>query len=68
MEAHPDNQLPDLRLDKPFEELIAYCNSIDMDNLKDAEHSHIPYLVILFNSLEAWKAQVCLNLFSSISV
>lgn len=58
VEAHPDSFIPDLRLDKPFEELIQFCNSIDLDTLKDADHSHIPNLVILFKYLQVWKAQV----------
>ena len=58
VEAHPDNVIPDLRLDKPFEELVQFCNSIDLDNLKDADHSHIPYLIILYKYLQIWKSQV----------
>jgi len=58
IQAHPDNVIPDLRLDKPFEELVHYCNGIDLDSLKDTEHSHIPYLVILLKYLEIWKSQV----------
>ena len=55
VEAHPDNVIPDLRLDKPFEELVQFCNGINLENLNDADHSHIPYLVIIFKYLEIWK-------------
>ena len=58
IEAHPDNELPDLRLNQPFDELKAYCNTIDMSKLSDAEHSHVPYLVILYKYLEIYKSQV----------
>ena len=56
MEAHPDNELPDLRLDSPFDELTNYCNSIDLEALPDAEHSHIPYLVLLYKYLMLWRS------------
>jgi len=57
IEAHPDNELADLRLDVPFDELVQLCNSIDMDSLKDAEHSHIPYLIILYKYLKVWRSK-----------
>ena len=57
IEAHPDNELPDLRLDQPFEELKAYCNSIDLESLSEVDHSHTPYLVILYKCLEIWKSK-----------
>lgn len=59
IQAHPDNVIHDLRLDKPFDELVQYYNAIDLDNLKDADHSHVPFLVILLKYLDIWKAQVC---------
>ena len=41
VEAHPDNVIPDLRLDKPFEELVQFCNGINLENLKLTEHTCI---------------------------
>jgi amyloid beta precursor protein binding protein 1 len=58
IEAHPDNELPDLRLDLPFDELKAHCSSIDLENMSEVDHSHTPYLVILYKYLEIWRAQV----------
>ena len=58
IEAHPDNALPVLRLDQPFEELKNYCNSIDLNSLNETEHSHVPFLLILYKYLEIWKNQV----------
>lgn len=49
--------MPDLRLDKPFDELVSFSNSIKLEDLNDAEHSHIPYLVILYKYLQIWKSQ-----------
>ena len=58
VEAHPDNQLPLLRLDQPFEELKNFCSSIDLNNMSEAEYAHIPYIVILYKYLDLWKIQV----------
>ena len=58
IEAHPDNELPDLRLNQPFDELKNFCKSIDMSQLSDAEHAHVPYLVILYKYLIAYKSEV----------
>ncbi|CAF0710385.1 unnamed protein product [Brachionus calyciflorus] len=57
IEAHPDNELPVLRLDQPFDELKNYCNSIDLNSLSEADHAHIPFLIILYKYLEIWKNQ-----------
>jgi NEDD8-activating enzyme E1 regulatory subunit len=54
-EAHPDNELPDLRLDCPFDELASYCDSIDLQSLTQTEHSHLPSLIILYKYLQEWK-------------
>lgn len=58
IEAHPDNELPDLRLDQPFDELRDFCASIHLDALSETEHSHIPYLIILYKYLDLWKSNV----------
>lgn len=54
IETHPDNETPDLRLDKPFETLKKHLDSINLDELSFKDHSHIPYLVILYKFLENW--------------
>ncbi|PBC27666.1 NEDD8-activating enzyme E1 regulatory subunit [Apis cerana cerana] len=54
IETHPDNEIPDLRLDKPFEILKKHFDSINLDELSFKDHSHIPYLVILYKFLEKW--------------
>lgn len=56
-EAHPDHVLPDLRLDRPFPELIQYCNSFKLDELDSAQHKHVPYIVPLYHALSAWRAK-----------
>lgn len=57
IEAHPDNQIPDLRLDKPFQTLIDHINSINLDQLSLKDHSHTPFLIILYKFLQKWQQQ-----------
>lgn len=54
IETHPDNELPDLRLDRPFETLRKHLDSINLDEMSFKDHSHVPYLVILYKFLEKW--------------
>lgn len=54
VETHPDNETPDLRLDKPFGTLKKHLDSIDLDTLSFKDHSHIPYVVILYKYLSKW--------------
>ena len=55
IETHPDNERPDLRLDKPFEALKNYFDAIDLDILDLKDHSHTPYVTILYKYLRKWK-------------
>jgi len=57
VKAHPDNTLEDLRLDLPFPELITYCDSMDLSQMDSLEHSHTPFLVILYKALQVWQEQ-----------
>lgn len=57
IETHPDNQMPDLRLDKPFSALKQHINSVDLNAMEYKDHAHIPYLIILYKYLEQWKEQ-----------
>ncbi|XP_014218170.1 NEDD8-activating enzyme E1 regulatory subunit [Copidosoma floridanum] len=54
VELHPDNEMPDLRLDKPFEALKNHLDSIDLDSYDLKDHSHTPYLTILYKCLQKW--------------
>lgn len=56
IERHPDNEIPDLRLDRPFEGLKNYFDSIDLDALDLKDHSHTPYVTILYKYLQKWLA------------
>ncbi|CAF1343280.1 unnamed protein product [Adineta steineri] len=57
IEAHPDDTIPDLRLDRPLITFSNYCNSIHFDCLTREEHLHLPSLVILFKTLQQWQKQ-----------
>ncbi|CAF0867898.1 unnamed protein product [Rotaria sordida] len=57
IEAHPDDTIPDLRLDQPLNTFINYCNSIDLNSLTREEHLHLPSLIILFKTLQIWQKQ-----------
>ena len=56
IESHPDNSHEDFRLDCPFPSLVKYMNSIDINKLDNAEHSNIPYLVVLYKYLQQWQS------------
>lgn len=55
IESHPDNELQDFRLDCPFPGLIKYMNTQDLSKMSKHQHSHTPYLVILFKYLQKWR-------------
>lgn len=57
VETHPDNELPDLRLDRPFESLKNHFDGIDLDSMDLKDHSHTPYVVILYKCLEKYIAE-----------
>lgn len=56
IETHPDNETPDLRLDKPFETLKKHLDSINLEEMNFKDYSHVPYLVILYKFLQKWIA------------
>ena len=56
VESKPDSALEDLRIPRPFEELKAISDAIDIDVEDSAVHSHIPWIVILLKVLDEWRA------------
>ncbi|GAA5895368.1 hypothetical protein JCM6882_006233 [Rhodosporidiobolus microsporus] len=54
-ETHPES-LVDLRVHAPFPALLEYANSFVYDQLDNAQHGHVPAVVILVKALEEWKA------------
>lgn len=57
VETHPDNETPDLRLYRPFDTLKQHLDTINLDGLSFKDHSHVPYLVILYKFLEKWASK-----------
>lgn len=55
IETHPDNRIPDLRLDKPFPELVNHLESYDITSMNKKDYSHVPYLVLLYKFLKEYK-------------
>ncbi|PSN45360.1 NEDD8-activating enzyme E1 regulatory subunit [Blattella germanica] len=51
IETHPDNQTPDLRLDKPFSSLRKFVDSINLESMEFKDHAHVPYLIILYKCI-----------------
>ena len=57
VDTHPDQETTqDLRLLAPWPELDTVVDGLgDISSLPDHEHGHIPYLLLLFHYLRAWK-------------
>ena len=55
VESHPDNVLDDLRLDRPFDSFVQFCDSLDLSTMTRKERAHVPWLVILYKHLQLWK-------------
>ncbi|KAI9243996.1 amyloid beta precursor protein binding protein 1 [Phascolomyces articulosus] len=56
VETHPENML-DLRLGCPFQELEDYVDTIELDALDQTDHGHIPFIVVLLKYIHAWKQE-----------
>lgn len=57
IESHPDSAHEDLRLDRPFPGLVKFANSLDLDTMNKKDHSHTPWLIVLYKYLQVWKSQ-----------
>lgn len=53
-ESHPENELPDLRLLDPFPALKKYFDAVDLESMSDKDHSHTPYVVVIYKYLTKW--------------
>lgn len=61
IEAHSEHVHPDLRLANPFAELSQLCDSVELDSLTKKEHSHVPWLVLVYKYLQVYKTEVVTN-------
>ncbi|GJQ09482.1 hypothetical protein GpartN1_g1273.t1 [Galdieria partita] len=53
-DAREEMVAQELRLSEPFEELELYCNNFPLESLDDANHSLVPYAVILVKAFKAF--------------
>lgn len=54
-ETKPDTELGDLRINDPFPELKNFADSMDLEAMDDAQHAHVPYVVILIKALDVFR-------------
>jgi amyloid beta precursor protein binding protein 1 len=54
VETHPEDVV-DLRLTAPWPELVHLANSLNLAEMDDFEHGHVPYILILLKVLNQWK-------------
>ena len=57
VESHPENEIHDLRLDTPFQNLKDYMDSVNLSEMTKNAHMHTPYVIILYKKLAEWKQQ-----------
>ncbi len=57
IETHPDSVV-DLRITRPFPELLELAQQFDLNTADTMEHSHIPFPVILIKKLVDWQSTV----------
>lgn len=54
IETHDPARLYDLRIDQPWPELQNLADSINLNELNDTEHAHVPYVIIFIKALQEW--------------
>jgi hypothetical protein len=57
VDTHPSS-LASLRIDCPFDELVAHAESVDFAKLDSMEHGNVPFVIILVRALSEWKKAV----------
>jgi len=59
VESHPDNLVPDLRLDQPWPALTSWLDSQAqaMEDMSLKDHGHTPYPVIMHKALKVWREE-----------
>lgn len=55
IDTHDSQKLDELRIDKPWPQLQSYVDSINLDELDEIDHAHVPYVIILIKALNLWK-------------
>lgn len=57
VETHPEDVV-DLRLDCPWPDLSRLAATLNLEEMDDFEHGHIPYVLILVKFLQKWVESV----------
>ncbi|GHP10912.1 hypothetical protein PPROV_000964200 [Pycnococcus provasolii] len=55
LEAKPDNSVADLRIARPWPELMAHAAAYDLSAMDDVERRHVPWVVLLLKHLHDWR-------------
>eukprot|EP00727_Mastigamoeba_balamuthi_P009554 m51a1_g5220 putative amyloid beta precursor protein-binding protein 1 (816) ;mRNA; r:265935-269221 len=56
-QTRPDNPVHDLRIYNPFPALERFADSFRMEALDSAQHSHVPFIVLLIRALKSWRSR-----------
>lgn len=54
---HLENAPFDFRLSCPFPKLKTVVDALDLDSLSHEQHCHVPFLLLYFKALPAWRRQ-----------
>jgi amyloid beta precursor protein binding protein 1 len=57
MQAKEMENPEDLRMNSPFPALLELADSYDFETMDSAEHSHVPFVVILLRVMNKWKTE-----------
>ena len=50
-----DKTIRDTRVANPFKELHEFTNSIELENMSEIDHKHVPYVFLLIKALDKFK-------------
>ncbi|ORY94432.1 hypothetical protein BCR43DRAFT_460079 [Syncephalastrum racemosum] len=56
IEPHTENVV-DLRLGNPFTSLRNHAKTYDLDTLDQTDHGHVPFVIVLIQTIEKWKEE-----------
>ncbi|BFZ58488.1 NEDD8-activating enzyme E1 regulatory subunit [Savitreella phatthalungensis] len=56
IETHPDTS-SDLRLDKPWPDLLELAANLDLSSLDDEAHTHVPFVLLLLHYKRLWLTE-----------
>jgi amyloid beta precursor protein binding protein 1 len=57
IESKPENTVQDYRFADPWPELKVLADSVRLEDLDQAEHSHVPYGIILIKAAAEWRTR-----------